>query len=101
MDGCATLANVYINGLGADKDMGKAIELLEKSCDADSMQGCGALGYILSEGKGVDPDIDRGKKLLDKACKGGNQWACIQAAKLENSSMIKDWPTQPGSHLFA
>src|SRR5262249_10754358 len=71
------------DGMGLAKDVPKAIELLQKTCDAGYALGCRNLGIILRDGRGTGQDLARAEKLLDTACTAGALFGCTNAGALD------------------
>ena len=58
-DASVSLANLYIEGGGVERDVKRGIELLERAKEAGSAQGTKSLGDLFAAGKHVERDIDR------------------------------------------
>ncbi|KAA0259379.1 sel1 repeat family protein [Deferribacter autotrophicus] len=67
---CLNLAMMYEKGnIIVKKDVKKALEFGEKSCNLGYGKGCGFLGYKYFFGKNVKQDMKKALKYYDKACK--------------------------------
>lgn len=56
----------------------RAVQILEKECNAANELSCFYLGRLCSEGWGAPPDQARALRLLDQACEGGVADACTR-----------------------
>ena len=79
-DSLGSLAHLYSNGLGGEKNHFKATKLYEKSCNAGTTdvnyENCYNAGNRYSAGKGVRQDKFKAVELYRKACNGGYASAC-------------------------
>ncbi|UQA58503.1 tetratricopeptide repeat protein [Polyangium aurulentum] len=85
---CVGLADVYIDGLGAEVDRARAIAILAPACEGDVPLACSRLGQIHTTGMGVPDDEAHhrvGAKYYDKACRLGEAGACVHLANLYRS----------------
>jgi uncharacterized protein len=65
---CATLAELFLNGTGVEKNVTEGMAWLEAACELGQSESCSQLAGFLSEGKGVERDQARAKLLYAKAC---------------------------------
>ncbi len=78
---CAELGVFYFSGLPpVSKDLKKAKELLEKSCEYEDMQGCYILGSMYRFSQIGFEDYLQAFKLFKKACDGGYNGGCYSCA---------------------
>lgn len=83
-----SLALMYWFGNGTEKDINKANQLFEKSCDMRDGEGCMNLGtrYREGEAEGFNQDHVRANELFQKACDYGYMGGCNNLANsYENS----------------
>jgi hypothetical protein len=62
--------------MGGDKNLVKARELYQKSCEGNCAAGCHNLGVAWNQGIGGSVDKARAKQAFDKACQLGRQKSC-------------------------
>lgn len=65
---------------GSKRSQTQAVELLERSCTAESGPGCRLLAEALEEGKGVEANPGRAAELRIKACELGQTEVCEEAS---------------------
>ena len=58
-DASVSLANLYIEGGGVERDVEKGIKLLERAKDAGSARGTMCLGNLFAVGTHVEKDVER------------------------------------------
>jgi TPR repeat protein len=73
---CFRLGDLYFNGDGVRKDVGRALTYFQKACDAGDGDGCSALGFAYGRGTGVAKNWSTATTLLKKACAVGMEGAC-------------------------
>ncbi|MEM6412167.1 MAG: toll/interleukin-1 receptor domain-containing protein [Pseudomonadota bacterium] len=74
--GCINLGLLYGQGLGVDRDYGRARELYEQGCDGGEARSCTSLGYLYYEGRGTEQDYGRAQELYEEGCDGGDANGC-------------------------
>ena len=71
---CVLLGHSYLKGTGVDKNVTRANELFEQSCEDERKlrhalpDGCTALGDSYETGQGVKKDLKRARELYEFAC---------------------------------
>ena len=70
---CNKLGDIYLKGLGVERNLNLAIKYHEKACNQGSNDSCNAIGewYFHSQGAhayGVERDPVQAKKYFEKAC---------------------------------
>lgn len=85
MSACAALGTAFESGNGTIKDIKKAMELYQKSCDAKVASGCLNLGLLISKCSACEVDSNNAKDSKNqkeampffiKACEYGSESAC-------------------------
>jgi TPR repeat protein len=77
LEACSDLARAYQDGIGVDKDVKKAFELVERGCNRGHATSCGRLGVFYLEGTpDVKQDAKKGAGLLKESCDDGDSLAC-------------------------
>lgn len=69
----------YIQGQGTAKNVQKAFDYFQKSCDLGIPDGCNVLGYHFQNGIDVDVDFAAAAQHYHNACKVGMHAACDSA----------------------
>jgi TPR repeat protein len=64
-----------------EQDFAKALDLLTKACDAQSLDGCMALATMYDSGEGCTQDGARALALYQQACNGGLVHACVDVGQ--------------------
>jgi Sel1 repeat len=82
MGGCSNLGAMYANGIGVEKDNGRAVALYKQACDGGNMVGCTNLGAMYASGIGVVKDGARAIALYKQACDNDNQPYCFACNNL-------------------
>ena len=78
-DGCFNLAWSYLDGEGVEFDVGKARQLLLKTCELKHARACTVFGQFTEYGWSQDvPDKDGAQKFYLKACKIGDPYGCFR-----------------------
>ena len=72
---------LYMGAPGVTRDLARAKELAETSCQADMQAGCNLLAGLLLEQGGAE-DIQRAARLFDKVCEEGGGAACDNLGQL-------------------
>src|SRR5262245_29247283 len=78
---CHALAQLFREGLGVPKDLGKSAGLLKKACEKQHAQSCFELAQQHWTGEGVSKDIPKAAELMQKACDGGYAESCGKLGK--------------------
>ncbi len=73
---CADAAYYLSRGIGGAKDERRALEALDRGCEADDFPSCGELGARYREGRSVGRDPTRAVEFFTKACNGADADAC-------------------------
>ncbi len=101
---CVGLADVYLDGLGAnDIDYPRALGILEPACEADIPLACSHLGLLHITGRGVPADAAHhrlGARYYDKACRLGEPGACVQLGLLYRSGTGVPFDLRKSRALF-
>ncbi|HRG99373.1 MAG TPA: hypothetical protein PLR99_24170, partial [Polyangiaceae bacterium] len=77
---CTDAAYYLARAIGGPKDERRALELLEKACEASDLSSCGELGARYRDGRGVGRDPSRAVELLTRACDAGDPSSCNELA---------------------
>lgn len=72
---CFNLGAALQQGL-VTKDLPRARELFEVSCEAGSSDACNNLGDMTNRGQGGPKDKAKARELFEKACDDGNELGC-------------------------
>jgi TPR repeat protein len=74
---CIMIGLSYYTGQTRPRDFSKAVNYLEKGCNAGKVAGCGIMADIFRQGvDGVQVDIERAVELDNYACSQGYQLSC-------------------------
>ena len=77
----ARLGVLLKDGIGVEKDLARAHELLDLSCRNHDPIGCLNLGQMYKKGLGVTEDARQGTAMLQWACLDHSKDACYALAK--------------------
>lgn len=80
-DGCFMFATI-----GIADNSGRALPLLEKSCDRGYGRSCGEVGARYKEGFGTLVDLARAKEAFDKACSAGFEQSCEELDRMRGAA---------------
>lgn len=84
---CDSLAGFYGDGKGVDKDVNKALGLLERAEATDNPDAYADEGKAYAYGWwGLDKDPKKAEALLTKGCDAGSGSACDSLATIEDSA---------------
>jgi TPR repeat protein len=72
----------YAMGRGVPKDLGKAVELVQKAADQGHADAQDILGMFYMDGEGVPKDLGKAAELYKKAADQGNQRAIVNLKRL-------------------
>lgn len=78
LSGCTHLGELYLKGIGVQKDQKRAAKLVEAQCQRGHVLACGLLGDIYEQGLGVPVDEAKAAELFRTACDGGIPMSCYQ-----------------------
>lgn len=79
---CGNLASSYEHGHGVPKDLVRARELNEFSCELGWMRSCAQVAFFYDKGLGVEIDAERARKMYEEACNQDDAMACHNLAML-------------------
>lgn len=65
---CYSLAEIYLNGNGVERNNKLAAEFYKKSCDLGSIDACHDLAPFYEQGVGIEQNIQEAKKLYKATC---------------------------------
>ena len=92
-DICTELGKYYREGnpqYQIQKDLTKALELLNKGCDGGSAEGCNILSYMYGNGQGVKKESAKAVGFYQKACDGGISAGCFNLGLMyDNGQGVK------------
>jgi len=80
---CMNVATGLWKGDGVKRDLARAGDLMQKSCDAGVRPACFNLAAMYSAGEGVTKDKTRALKLYQRLCAEGNSIACDMVKEKE------------------
>jgi uncharacterized protein len=95
--GCFQLALALERGEGVERDVARALQLYETSCnDFDHVDSCLALNTIYFDGEIVEKDLTkagvfggRAIKIYDEGCAAGNQRDCAERDRIKNRVILQ------------
>lgn len=85
---CNILGLMYETGSGVGRDVHRAQELYQETCDAGETAGCTGLGLLLEHGEGVPEDREGAAARYRAACDAGDQFGCDLLAALEHEGPL-------------
>jgi eukaryotic-like serine/threonine-protein kinase len=74
---CVKLAESLEKGVGAPKNLGRAMTLYTQGCDQGSAASCTDLGTMHYQGEGVEKNAELGVKFLSRGCEAGDAKGCL------------------------
>jgi TPR repeat protein len=74
---CIQLGDVYANGRGVARDLGRAARAYDRACAGGAVDVCNTLGEIVEQTGAVEGGIARAEQLYAKACEGGSSRGCL------------------------
>jgi TPR repeat protein len=74
---CVKLAESLEKGVGAPKNLGRAMTLYTQGCDQGSAVSCTDLGTMHYQGEGVEKNAELGVKFLSRGCEAGDAKGCL------------------------
>jgi TPR repeat protein len=74
------LAESLERGVGAPKNLGRAMTLYTQSCDQGSAVSCTDLGTMHYQGEGVEKNAELGVKFLSRGCEAGDAKGCLDVS---------------------
>ncbi|MHA7629259.1 tetratricopeptide repeat protein [Corallococcus sp. M7] len=75
-EGCLSLAQALLGGVGVQTDAPRAAALITALCDSGEAAICGMLGDLYEKGRGVERNVERARTLKQKACEGRTLGYC-------------------------
>jgi len=75
--GCFYAGQAYAKGTVVKKDMMKAFDFFDKSCELGYTDGCMFVGSAYFYGQDVKQDYTKAKEMLAKACQLGDNNGCF------------------------
>lgn len=75
--GCFYSGQAYSKGTVVTKDMGKALDFFNKSCDLGYTSGCMIVGSSYYYGRNVKKDYDKAQVIFKIACNQGDANGCF------------------------
>jgi TPR repeat protein len=86
---CASLGQVYEEGLGGDRDRTEASKFYRWACSSGHIDSCMARGYLLLSDVGVRRDDHEALHMFQRACEGGVAKGCFEAGYiLEEATFV-------------
>jgi TPR repeat protein len=82
MLGCRNLGELYHEGLGVEKDFGKAQQCFAKACDGGNMWGCNSLAWMYENGEGMPKDAVKAASLFQQSCNGEEAKGCNNLGRM-------------------
>lgn len=79
---CARLGNMFVEGLGGDRDRTEAVKYLRWSCNAGVAESCFQRGELLSSDEGVRRDDAEAVAMFTIACDRQLAQGCYLAGKI-------------------
>ena len=67
VESCVELSNLYANGKGVPRDIGRAVRFAGMACDGGHAESCGNVGGAYFGGTGVNRDLAKALFYLKKA----------------------------------
>jgi uncharacterized protein len=74
---CTQLGDMYANGRGVTRDLGRAGQSYERACNLGAPDVCNTLGEIVEAGGEIDGGTRRAEQFFQKACQGGSSSGCL------------------------
>lgn len=66
--GCTHLGELYLHGIGVERDLDRARRLLAEGCEAEDWYGCTLLGELYESGRIPDRGLAEARELHARAC---------------------------------
>ena len=71
------------DGIGCDADIGRALEMFQRSADAGFVPAMGAIVQLFADGNVTDPAVrDRAVSLMEARAEGGDREAMVRLANM-------------------
>jgi uncharacterized protein len=74
---CIQLGDMYANGRGVPRDLGRAARAYDRACSGGAVDVCNTLGEIVEQTGAVEGGLARAEPLYVKACEGGSSRGCL------------------------
>jgi uncharacterized protein len=74
---CTQLGDMYANGRGVPRDIVRAGQAYERSCNLGAPDVCNTLGEIIEMTGDLDGGTKRAEQFFQKACQGGSSPGCL------------------------
>ena len=74
---CVQLGDMYANGRGVPRDLGRAARAYDRACSGGAVDVCNTLGEIVEQTGAIEGGITKAEQLYVKACEGGSSRGCL------------------------
>jgi uncharacterized protein len=74
---CIQLGDMYANGRGVTRDMGRAARAYDRACSGGAVDVCNTLGEIVEQTGAIEGGVAKAEQLYQKACEGGSSRGCL------------------------
>jgi TPR repeat protein len=73
---CFLSGMAFDYGANFDREMDRAVELLDRGCELDYADACEQVGLLFDQGEKVEQDYERANRYFEKACELGADYGC-------------------------
>jgi len=74
---CIQLGDMYANGRGVPRDLGRAARAYDRACSGGAVDVCNTLGEIVEQTGAIEGGLVKAEQLYVKACEGGSSRGCL------------------------
>jgi hypothetical protein len=74
---CIQLGDMYANGRGVPRDLGRAARAYDRACAGGAVDVCNTLGEIVEQTGAIEGGLPKAEQLYAKACEGGSSRGCL------------------------
>ena len=74
---CIQLGDMYANGRGVPRDLGRAARAYDRACSGGAVDVCNTLGEIVEQTGAIEGGLAKAEQLYVKACEGGSSRGCL------------------------
>jgi hypothetical protein len=74
---CIQLGDMYANGRGVPRDLGRAARAYDRACSGGAVDVCNTLGEIVEQTGAIEGGLAKAEQLYLKACEGGSSRGCL------------------------
>ena len=84
---CSLLGAAYLDGLGVEASVQRAVELSERGCNGGNATGCFNLGIIYGTGEHLERDDKKAAGYFRRACDGDDAEACFELGRMTSNGL--------------